>query len=358
VKVKLDKVASSTRNVPLHDLVAIGPDIPAVAGTIVVVRVLDEKTVYNKVEDAHGRMMTVHAGDVLAGVLGERRALRGYSGVVPKKVAPGDILHLLNLGGVIGECISANPEVGPPARCEVLGAVLRFPDARRQGTPASIFPGPVALIERVPSLPPLLLIAGTCMNAGKTAAASILVRQLTRRGLKVGVAKVTGVALRKDTLEMLDHGAVCAYTFNDAGLPSTTGSPDTIPTVVNAARGCLAAIARHEVDVAVIELGDGLMGDYGVADVLKAEDIRAATRAVALAGTDPVAGWGGVQLLRELGHGCAVVTGPATDNSAGTNAIERTTGVPAVNAFKEPVRFADVMIEAAKLVMPAPGSVQ
>lgn len=349
MKVQLDKIASSTRNVALHPLVALGAEIPATAGTVLAVRVLDEKTTYNKIEDVHGRMMTVHAGDIVAGVLGERRALRGYSGRVPKRVAVGDILHLLNLGGVIGECTSANPEVGPPARVEVLGVVLRFPDAnRRVGEPANIFPGPVALREDLPAdLPPMVLISGTCMHAGKTAAASILIRKLTARGLRVGAAKVTGVALRRDSLEMRDHGAVCAVTFNDAGLASTTGD-----TTVAAAKGCMAAVADEGVDVMVVELGDGIMGEYHVADVLADPYVRAACSAVVLAATDPVAGWGGVKLLQDLGYDAAVVTGPATDNSAGTDSITAATGVPAINAFKSPDDYAEVIITRANLPLP------
>ena len=72
-----NKIASATRNADLHDRVVLGSEIPARAGAIVAVRVLDDKSTYNKVENAHGRMMTVHKGDLVAGVLGSRQALRG-----------------------------------------------------------------------------------------------------------------------------------------------------------------------------------------------------------------------------------------------------------------------------------------
>src|SRR5690606_13505420 len=127
------------------------------------------------------------------GVLGTRRALVGYSGSVPQEVRPGDHLHLLNLGGVIGLCDSWNPEFGAPSRVEVLGSILHFPElGRRVGEPASIFPGPVTLSDRLDHLPPVVLVVGTCMHAGKTAAACQLVRHFTRAGLRVGAAKVTG----------------------------------------------------------------------------------------------------------------------------------------------------------------------
>jgi len=343
MRVRLDKVASSTRNVPLHRDVIVGAPIPAAAGTVVAVRVLASKSTYNTVEDLHGRMVRVQAGDVVAGVLGSRQALRGYAGEVPEAVEPGDTLHLLNLGGVIGRCTSTNPEFGPPCRVEVLGAVQHFPElGRRVGVPATIFPGPVALAETLPAdLPPVLLVAGTCMHAGKTAAACLLIREATARGLKVAATKVTGVALRRDSLEMLDHGAVAALTFCDAGLPSTAGVET--PAV---AKGCLAALAAERPDLIVVELGDGLLGSYGVAEILADPEIRGLRGALLLAATDPVAAWGGVQLLAETGWRPAAVTGPATDNISGSGRIEALCSLPAVNARSGPARLAETVLAA------------
>jgi hypothetical protein len=340
MRIRLDKIASSTRNAQLAPQVVVGAEIPARPGTVVAVRVLDEKTTYNQIEDVHGRMMTYHAGDVVAGVLGNRQALRGYSGVVPEQVAVGDRLHLLNLGGVIGRCTSENPEVGPPARVEVLGAVMTFPElGRRIGSPASIFPGPVPLADRLDGLPPAVFVVGTCMHAGKTAAACALVRGASARGLRVGAAKVTGVALRRDTLEMQDHGAVCATTFADAGLPSTIGVD-----VVRAARGCLNAAAAHRLDLLVVELGDGLLGDYGVMDLLRTPDLAAAAKAVVLAANDPVGAWGGGLLLDRVGLRAHAVTGPATDNEAGTRAIATAMDALAINARKSAPQLVEAVL--------------
>ena len=61
------------------------------------------------------------------------------------------------------------------------------------------------------------------MSAGKTSAACRLIRELTHRGLKIATTKVTGVALRRDSLEMVDHGSVQSVTFTDVGFASTTG---------------------------------------------------------------------------------------------------------------------------------------
>lgn len=333
MRLELDKIASCTLNAALTRSVELSPEIRAERGTVIAVRVLDEKSTYNEVEDPHGRMMTVHAGDLLAGVLGARQALRGYTGDVPSSVRVGDILHLLNKGGVIGECTSHSPEVGTPARVEVLGAIVD----PRTGLPATINDGVVKPSDTInATLPPVIFLAGTCMHAGKTAAACALVRQATVQGLRVGAAKVTGVALRRDTLEMQDHGAKVVCTFADAGLPSTC-DVDAVPV----ARGCLNYLAGFDLDLIIVELGDGLLGEYGVRDML--EEFRGISSAVVLSATDPVAAWGGVMLLRELGIQTTVVTGPATDNAAGALAIAPF-GIAAANARTEPAKLAAAVL--------------
>src|SRR5438309_10768638 len=74
------------------------------AGDAFVVRALTDSATYNMLELPTGRLAKVNPGDVLIGVLGRRRALKGFVGDVPDEIKAGDQLHLLNLGGVIGRC--------------------------------------------------------------------------------------------------------------------------------------------------------------------------------------------------------------------------------------------------------------
>ena len=98
----LDKIASVTKRIELTRNAVLSTEIPAQAGTVVAARVLNAKTTYDTIEDVHGRMVRLHPGDVIAGALGHRDALHGFSGVVPPTVKVGDHLQLLNKGGVIG----------------------------------------------------------------------------------------------------------------------------------------------------------------------------------------------------------------------------------------------------------------
>lgn len=333
MKVRLNKIASATRNARLPREVTLSDTIIAEEGSVIAVRALDRKQVYNEVEDEHGRMATVNEGDVLAGVLGERRALHGYTGIVPAKVAVGDILHLLNLGGVIGMCTSANPDVGPACRVEVLGQILSFPHlGERRGLPASIRTNALPLADSAGPSIPIVYISGTCMNAGKTFAACEIIRGLAKRGFKVGAAKLTGVSLRRDTLKMEDVGAARALSFNDAGIVSTR--PETSLPV---ARGLIRALNEPmhgvKLDCIVIELGDGIMGDYGVAEILGAADLMAASKAHVLCANDPVGAWGSAKHFRDdLGLPLLVISGPTTDNAVGRKFVEEKLGIKAINA--------------------------
>ena len=132
MKVTLDKIASSTARLELPREVEVSPHIEAKEGNVLAVRALMEKSVYDRLELTTGRMAKINRGDILAGTLGYRRALKGFVGIVPDSIHVGDTIHVLNLGGVLGVCVGRTPELGAPLEVEVLGAVLL------DGKPANI----------------------------------------------------------------------------------------------------------------------------------------------------------------------------------------------------------------------------
>lgn len=352
-RIRLDRIASSTRNARLSYDVIAGDEIVAKEGYVLAVRILDDKSSYNTVEDLAGRMVSLRAGDVLAGTLGSRRALRGYAGVVPPDIAVGDEINVLNLGGILGRCTSSNPDIGPPFRAEVLGAVLSFPElGDRIGTPATIADGAIPAAGQLECTVPVVYVAGTCMNAGKTVAATELVRGLSRAGLRVSACKLTGVSLMRDTLAMLDAGAVAALTFNDAGAASTHAGM-TVPV----ARGIFNRLARERggrPDVIVAELGDGILGEYGVQDILRDPGLMALGAAHVMAAPDPVACWGAQRLFTtEYGLPITCFTGPATDNQVGRDYIEEQLGLPAHNALRDAPGLVRAVRDALTAVQPA-----
>jgi len=92
----------------------------------------------------------------------------------------------------------------------------------------------------------------------------------------------------------------------------------------------------------VLELGDGLLGAYGVEAILSDQAIRNALTAVVLCANDPVSAWGGAKILREqFDIEPAVVTGPATDNDVGIQQIDERVSLPAINALSNGVALGD-----------------
>lgn len=333
MKVTLDKIASTTRNARIPREVLLSDEIQAKEGMVLAVRVHGKKTVYNTLEDIHGRMIDLNDGDIIAAVLGTRRALRGYAGHVPESIKVGDKLDILNLGGVIGRCTSVNLEIGKPLQAEVLGQILSFPHlGERVGVPASIRTGAVAWSDKLERSAPIIYVAGTCMNAGKTFACGEIIRFLARKGYRVGAAKLTGVSLLRDTMSMVDRGAIKGLSFTDAGVVSTTGAVS-----VPVAKGLINALNKEEPDCLVIELGDGIMGEYGVQEILKDVELMRAGSAHVMCANDPVSAWGAVELFtNRFKLKVDVLSGPATDNAVGKEFIEGQVGVKAINARIEP----------------------
>jgi hypothetical protein len=183
------------------------------------------------------------------------------------------------------------------------------------------------------------------MSAGKTAAATELVRGLSRGGLRVAGAKLTGVALMRDALAMLDAGAVAALTFNDAGAAST--HPGLTVPLAKAILNRLAADPAGRPDAIVAELGDGVLGEYGVQDILRDPELMRAAAAHVLCAPDPVGCWGMAQLYRhDFGLPITAISGPATDNEVGRRYVRAQLGLPAHNALREAPQLVALVREA------------
>ncbi|MGA1496227.1 MAG: hypothetical protein ACO38Y_00325 [Steroidobacteraceae bacterium] len=343
----VDKIASVAQACGLARELRVASEIPCEEGIVVAVEILTSKGSYNTLELASGRMAKVARGDVVVGALGHRKALFGYSGHLPTTLKPGDVIQMLNIGGVLGVCDSVNPEKGRPFDCKVLGVVLQFPFlGERIGVPARVgsrrLEAEAALDTR---RVPVVALAGPCMEAGKTAAACAIVSRMRHRRLTIDAFKATGVSLRRDILAMEDAGARRSMIFTDLGIVTTTAA--TGPALT---RTMLTNMAEGTPDVIVFELGDGLLGAYGVEAILADAGIRASLSAVVLSANDPVAAWGGVRLLRErFNIEPCVVTGPATDNAVGVDIIRDQLGVAAFNAMTSGAALGDHVIKAVGL---------
>jgi len=268
-----------------------------------------------EVELPDGRLAEVVPGDQIIGVLGRRAATLQVVGDWESVEDPAD-MDLLSVAGVVGRCTSRSAFAKNLPATSYVGHIVRG------GSPVTMgqFAG-----DRTarPLRVPVVLIIGTSMDAGKTMAASRIVRVLRAAGRRVAGAKFTGVGRYRDVLAMRDAGAEWIFDFVDAGLPSSVVPPDEYE---QAACSLINKINAVDADVAVIEAGASPLEPYnGDAAVRVLGD---AVRTVVLCASDPYAAVG---VISAFGIEPSFVAGRATSTSAGASLTTKLTGRPALD---------------------------
>lgn len=332
LRIRPDKTGSACLPFDFGPYLNVRPEPDAREGSAIVGRVLTTNPNYGQLESPSGRLSQLVPGDVIVGVLGNRAALRGFSGRVPQTLQQSQTVHLLNKGGVIGISQGTMVGLGKPIELEVLGTPLI------DGKPANLADFALPPHPEPQEKAPVLAVVGTCMNSGKSTAAAVAIRHFRSLGRRVHAGKATGVAAVADPLSFRDQGAAIALSFLDCGVPSTAYRPH-VPELF---RTLLGHLWQEGPDLVVIELGDGVLGAYGVDEILESSP---PIDACIVAANDVVGGWAVTQKLRDLGLPVTVVTGPATDNEAGVEKLE-SLGVPAANIIRDQAKFCDLVQKA------------
>ncbi len=310
-------------------------------GDVVLARVREVNPAYPILEEGNGKGVVLQGGELIAGVLGARKALRGFSGRLPARLQKGMPLHLLNKGGVIGECTAFNRELGWPTQLEYIGNVYR------EGHSLNLDENALPFIEGPLPEIPVIMVMGTCMNAGKTSVCKQIVKLFAEKGFTVNAGKVAGVACLQDTIAMQECGAKKVASFLDFGLSSTT----EIPTLSPVARSLIHHLADPEPDFIVLEMGDGILGGYNVASLFDDNDFMSRSLCTILCANDLMGVWGSLQWMAQ--HGKVqqaqrphLISGPVTDSSEGIEYIEENWRIPAANAFDSSGKICTIVLES------------
>ncbi|MFH1963911.1 MAG: hypothetical protein ABIJ42_00050 [Acidobacteriota bacterium] len=320
-------VSSSACISDLNEGFHLSGGIPPASGDLVVASVREVNPLYPGLELEDGSEIVLERGNILIGVLGSRRALLGFSGRVPASLEIGQPLHLLNKGGVIGECTAFNRKLEWPTSLEFLGTVTREDKALNLGQYAQpIFKGPLPEV-------PMVMILGTCMNAGKTTVARQIIDVFTRRGLQINAGKVAGVACRRDILSMKKSGAEKVMSFHDFGFPSSSEMKTLLPV----ARSLHHSLSENNPDFIVMEMGDGILGGYQVSSLFEDSEYISRAMCTVICANDLMGVWGALQWLKPAGISAedhpVLISGPVTDSGEGVDYIENNWGVTAANAL-------------------------
>lgn len=334
----IDKIGSVTKNLQLKSKEKISDKLSCDMGTVLAAEVLDDKSVYNEMELPSGRMSKIKKGDIIAVALGQRMALQGFVGHLPKTLKTDDVIHLLNFGGTAGICTSANvKEVGEPLRIRVLGGIMRG-NKLLNIAQANVFKP----LKKMNNDIPLIITTGTSMDSGKTTVAVEITKTLTRMGMKLAGTKLTGVGALRDTYKMEDYGVSEAVSFVDCGISSTANMPAA--QMVEVAKGAIQHLSKSKPDAIIVEFGDGLLGKYGVAAILKDKQIQKNVKLHIGCARDPVGAIGLANICSKIGLPIDIMSGPVTDNQVGKTIIAEQLGMTTYNAFNPNNDWLDLVI--------------
>jgi len=292
------------------------------AGDIALAR-LEKIGKNTRLELAEGRAATLHEGDMLAVVFGNRYATEQFEGYAQ---CDGDACDLLSMGGVCGMVKSKHADVSHPSKLRLLGSIgdaegnaLRLRHFKLNGFDAF----------QSTRRPRLAVVCGSAMDAGKTHAAMSLISGLRDGGLRVAGVKLTGTAAGRDTWNFLDAGAVQALDFVDGGFPSTYLC--SLGELLSLSDLLIGHAAAAGVDWVVIEIADGLLQKETSA-LLKTPSFTSRIDAWLFATREPLGAVGGVTLLRAWGIEPVAICGLLSMSPLAIIEAERATGLSCLTA--------------------------
>jgi hypothetical protein len=170
---------------------------------------------------------------------------------------------------------------------------------------------------------PVILLVGTSMSAGKTTTGRIIIHELKKSGLRIVGAKFTGAARYRDVLTYKDAGADAILDFVDAGLPSTVVPPKQFH---QAMQYLMHRAADLKPDILVAEAGASPLEPYNGAVAI--DLLQKRVKLITLSASDPYAVVG---VQTAFGLKPDLVTGPATNTTAGVALVEKLSEIPALN---------------------------
>ena len=243
---------------------------------------------YNEMENPDGRSEKLYLGDCFVAPLGNRESGHYISGHVPAEglaVTANTEMNILSNGGIVGLLDCAPDYLGPTARVRLVG---RLADAQ----------GPLNTIDRggtvdSPSFhSPIVLVAGSGTNIGKTTFMGSLVHELSLLTNHIAAAKITGTGCLEDMVEYRDAGASIALDFPDSGLPSTYMEW----SVVGPHLWYLLDRVTAEADLTILEAGGDIIWGNGP-EILQTKEFRRALRRIVFIPGEPMAALGARQLF-------------------------------------------------------------
>lgn len=318
-RVESAKSAYTTRRVNRSRMQRLILNASPTAGDLVLARIV-EIGQHKRIEMPGGRLSGLFPGDEIIVAFGNRYAPDQFEAEVPTTL---DECHLVAGGGVAATVIASHCAIEPPTTIQPIGLI-----ADDRGVVLNLGEAGLPVQPYRTTRPPVIGVVGTSMNAGKTTTAAHLIRGLSRAGHTVGAAKVTGTGAGKDLWMMRDAGAVVAYDFTDAGVPTTYLLPK--PEIERIMTRLTDHLALEGVEMIVLEIADGLLQPETSA-LLTSPTGRRTLDSVIFAAGDAMGAASGVHWLRERELPVRAVSGALTASPLAIREASASCGLPVLD---------------------------
>jgi hypothetical protein len=296
------KQSFATRRVNLKDAnLLISGRVAPFAGDLVLARV-EKLGQHTGVQRPDGRRARIFPGDEIIVAYGARYAPNQFESEIPRDLGP---CHLVASGGMASRALSKHKRIKNATRIIPVGLLAT---AGRRVLNLRDYALPAPQVSQARAVP-VIAVAGTAMDAGKTTAAADFIRGLYRAGMRVGAAKVTGTGACNDYFFFKDAGAKCVFDFTDFGHGSTYGLSTRELTHLF----CNMVLHLHDadVDVIVLEVADGLLQPETGA-LISSERFGQLVDSMIFCAPDALGAMGGVDWLEHHGLHVSAVGGALT----------------------------------------------
>lgn len=331
-RLRAAKVAFAARRVTVSDAASlIVGDVQPRAGDLVLAEVV-EILQHTRLQLPSGRRTHLFEGDEIIVAYGNRYAPGQFEAEVPGSLDP---CHLVAAGGMAAKALSWHESLRAPTRLNPVGLLA---DSTGQVMNLADFAIKGRLMQAYPR-PATFAVAGTTMDSGKTTTAAHLIKGMSRAGLRVGAAKVTGTGAGGDYWFMKDAGAEWIVDFTDAGYASTYMI--SMRELENVFATLVGYLQHQKPDVIVLEIADGLLQQETSA-LLSSPQFASNVDGIIFAAQESMAAAAGVDWLRQRNLPVVAISGLVSASPLGAKEAAKECGVPVLS--KDQLSDPDVII--------------
>jgi len=278
---------------------------------------------HRRIEQPDGRRATLHVGDEIVVVYGDRYAPDQFEAQVPSDLGR---TQLVASGGIASSMLSRSSDVRNATDIVPVGLI-----GDERGRPLNL--ADFALVPQPPQAarPRTVAVLGTSMNSGKTTTVHYLVHGLSRGGFRPCATKVTGTGSGNDYWVMIDAGAHRMLDFTDVGLASTYRQ--SMPVVERKFVELVDHLTASGSGVNLVEVADGVF-QRETAQLVESDVFQSTIDAVVFAANDAMGAAMGVNHLLSRGLDVVAISGRITRSPLAVREAEIATELPVLGILE------------------------